>query len=99
MGRKLRKKPPKHPFLRLRHQSEETKPPEEFSTTSESESSSDESYECLRSVSARASLHSFQEKTSDLSEISEDEDAINVDVMREFKQFDNMQEQTETNGT
>jgi|ERR1711915_818578 len=37
--------------------------------------------------------------TSDLSEISEDEDAINVDVMREFKQFDNMHEQTETNGT
>ena len=84
--RKLRKKSPKHPFLRFKHQSEDSKPHEEFSTTSESESSSDEeSYKCLRSSSARASLHSFQEKISDLSEISEDEDAIQIDVMREFR--------------
>jgi len=100
MRRKLKKRPPKHPFPRVKQNSDDSKPPEDFSSTSESESSSDESFEqCFRSVSARSSLHSFQEKISDLSEISEDEDAINVDVMREFKQFENVQENLENNGT
>ena len=61
----------------------QTKPAEEFSSSSESESS----FEVFESagVSAGASLDSFQEKYSDLSDISEDEDAIKIDMMKDIR--------------
>ena len=82
MRRKLRKKPFKPSIFSTKNSSEDSRPADEFSSSSSSSDSEDfANFDSFRSVSARHSIDSAQEKLSELSDISEDEDAINVDMM------------------
>ena len=86
LRRKLRKKPFKPSIFCTKAGSEDSKPTDEFSSSSSSSSSSD--VDCnylLTDSTARHSIDSAADKYSDLSDISHDEDAINVDVMRDFR--------------
>jgi hypothetical protein len=101
LRRRLRKKPLITPFSHLkprreRKEGEETPSATESSESSESSSEPESSGATAsrRTSSARCSLHSFQERrassTLEVSEISEDEDAIRFDVMRSFHRLDHM---------
>ena len=82
LRRKLRKKPFKPSIFSTKNSSEDSRPADEFSSSSSSSDSEDfANFDSFRSVSARHSIDSAQEKLSELSDISEDEDAINVDMM------------------
>ena len=84
LRRKLRKKPFKSSIFSTKNSCEDSRPTDEISSSSSSSDSEDlpsENFDSFHSVSARHSIDSAQEKLSELSDISEDEDAINVDMM------------------
>lgn len=85
LRRKLRKKPFKPSIFCTKAGSEDSKPTDEFSSSSSSSES--ECNEAYLHEGARHSIDSnLTEKLSDyLSDISQDEDAINVDMMRDFR--------------
>ena len=99
LRRRLRKKKLVTPFShlkpRVKKDGEET-PSDPTSSSSSSESSSEfdvsDTNMIRRASSARCSLHSMQGRKGstplEVSEISEDEDAIRVDIMRSYHQLD-----------
>ena len=64
-----------------------------------SSSESECNFESFPSLSKRQSIDSTLEKFSDLSDISEDEDAINVDMMRDFSYYGPSRDSLENSGT
>lgn len=86
LRRKLRKKPIRSSIFKTRNNSEDPKPLEELSSSSSSSSELEYSQsESFPLISSRQSMESSHEKISP-SDISEDEDAINIDVMKDFQQ-------------
>ena len=84
LRRKLRKKPFKSSIFSTKNSCEDSRPANEISSSSSSDSEdlTSANFDCFpSSVSARHSIDSAAEKLSELSDISEDEDAINVDMM------------------
>ena len=97
--RKLRKKPIRSSIFKTRENSEDQKPLEEFSSSSSSSSELEQSQsESFPLISSRQSMESSHEKISP-SDISEDEDAINIDVMKDFHQPRGSVEVEPSNGT
>ena len=103
LRRRLRKKPIKSSIFITKNREnscEEAKAVDEFSSSSSSESESDCNFETFPLINA-TTRHSTEspEKLSDLSDISEDEDAINVDVMQYFRSYGPSRDSFDSSGT
>ena len=83
--RRLRKKPFKPSIFSAKNNSVESKPVDELSSSSSSSDSDGDNFDNFPTLIGRKSVDSSTlDKFSDLSDISEDEDAINVNVIRDF---------------